>query len=245
MDPAAAPRSATSRGTGAAPHPHAGRPLAARLRTPKPAAIRAVKAIAFVLALLPLARLVAGFFLDRLGANPIELITRSTGTWTLSFLLITLSVTPLRRLTGWHWLLRLRRMFGLFAFFYACLHFTTYIWLDQFFDLNDIAKDVVKRPFITVGFTAFVLLIPLAATSTNAMVKRLGAKRWQWLHRAVYAIAVLGVTHFLWLVKKDIREPLVFIAILACLLGFRLLLRWRESPGSGALASQRPRPRPG
>src|SRR5258706_8655098 len=134
------------------------KPLAARLRAPQPATIKVVKGIAFVLALLPLARLVAGGFLDNLGANPIELITRSTGTWTLTFLLITLAVTPLRTITGWHWLLRLRRMFGLFAFFYVCLHFTTYIWLDQFFDWRAILKDILKRRFIWIGFTAFVLM---------------------------------------------------------------------------------------
>ena len=215
------------------------------MRPPSAKQIAWIKAAVFAACLIPFARLGLRAWQYQLGANPIEYITRATGWWTLTLLMITLAVTPARKLLSQPWLLRLRRMLGLFAFFYASLHFTTYIWLDQFFDLNDIAKDVVKRPFITVGFTAFGLLIPLAATSTNAMVKRLGAKRWQWLHRAVYAIAVLGVTHFLWLVKKDIREPLVFIAILACLLGFRLLLRWRESPGSGALASQRPRPRPG
>ena len=150
-------------------------------------------------------------------------------------LLITLTVTPLRRLSGWNWLLRLRRMLGLYAFFYACLHFTTYIWLDQFFDLASIGKDVVKRPFITVGFTAFVLLIPLAATSTNAMVKRLGARRWQLLHRLIYAIGICGVVHFWWLVKKDIREPLIFGALLAVLLGARLVWRARRlASGAGA-----------
>jgi sulfoxide reductase heme-binding subunit YedZ len=199
-------------------------------------AVRAVKAVAFAAALLPLARLLAGFWFDQhgggrglptLGVNPIEFITRSTGTWTLSFLLITLAVTPLRRLLGWPWLLRLRRMLGLFAFFYACLHFTTYFWLDQFFDAAAIVKDVVKRPFITVGFTAFVLLIPLAATSTNAMVKRLGARRWQRLHYAVYAIATLGVVHYWWLVKKDITQPAIFAAVLAVLLGFRVVYRLR------------------
>jgi sulfoxide reductase heme-binding subunit YedZ len=147
------------------------RTFADRLRAPSPGAVGAIKGAAFVLALLPLARLVAGFFLDRLGANPIELITHSTGTWTLTFLLITLGVTPLRRLTGMHWLLKLRRMLGLFAFFYACLHFTTYIWFDQFFDWPAIWKDILKRRFIWIGFTAFVLLIPLAATSNNASVR--------------------------------------------------------------------------
>lgn len=157
-----------------------------------------------------------------LGANPIEFITRNLGDWTLIFLMITLAVTPLRRLSGWQWLIKLRRMIGLFAFFYASLHFVTYIWLDQFFDLRDIVKDVIKRPFITVGFTAFLCLIPLAATSTNAMVKRLGGKRWQSLHRLVYGIAILGVVHYWWLVKKDIREPLLYATILALLLGLRI-----------------------
>ncbi len=171
--------------------------------------------------LLPLARLIALGASGGLGANPIEFITRSTGTWTLIGLLVTLSVTPLRRLTGRADLVRYRRMLGLFAFFYACLHFTTYVWLDQFFDPAAIARDIVKRPFITVGFSAFMLLIPLAATSTHAMMRRLG-RRWQQLHRLVYPIALLGVVHFLWLVKKDLTEPLVYGAILALLLALRL-----------------------
>ena len=157
-----------------------------------------------------------------LGANPIEFITRDLGDRTLIFLMVTLAITPLRRLTSWTWLIKLRRMLGLFAFFYASLHFVTYIWLDQFFDLQDIVKDIIKRPFITVGFAAFLCLIPLAATSTNAMVKRLGGKRWQTLHRLVYAIAILGVIHYWWLVKKDIREPLLYAAILSLLLGLRI-----------------------
>jgi sulfoxide reductase heme-binding subunit YedZ len=212
------------------------RSMAGFLRNPAPSTVRVVKAVAFAAALLPLARLLVALWFDThggarglptLGVNPIEFITRSTGTWTLTFLLITLAVTPLRRLLGWNWLLRLRRMLGLFAFFYACLHFTTYVWLDQFFDAAAIVKDVVKRPFITVGFTAFVLLIPLAATSTNAMVKRLGARRWQRLHYAVYAIGTLGVVHYWWLVKKDITQPAIFAAVLAVLLGFRVVHRLR------------------
>jgi sulfoxide reductase heme-binding subunit YedZ len=174
-----------------------------------------------LLCVLPLLRLLALGVSGGLGANPIEFITRSTGTWTLVGLLVTLSVTPLRRLTGRADLVRFRRMLGLFTFFYACLHFVTYIWLDQFFDPATIAGDIVKRPFITVGFTAFVLLIPLAATSTHAMMHRLG-RRWQLLHRLVYPIAMLGVTHFLWLVKKDLTEPLIFGAVLALLLVLRL-----------------------
>jgi len=180
------------------------------------------KATAFLACLLPLASLVWDGFTDNLGANPIEVITRSVGVWTLTLLLITLSVTPLRKLTGWNDLIKFRRMFGLFAFFYGCLHFTTYIWLDQFFDLHEIIKDVMKRPFITVGFASFTLLIPLALTSTRKMIARLG-KRWQQLHRVVYLIAIGGVVHFYWLVKADTFRPLLYGASLALLLGFRLV----------------------
>ena len=180
-----------------------------------------LKASIFILCLFPLARLGWLGFSGGLGANPIEFITRSTGTWTLVFLLITLAITPLRRLTGQNSLIRLRRMLGLFAFFYVCLHFTTYIWLDQFFDWGGIVKDVIKRPFITVGFTCFVLLIPLAVTSTNAMQRRL-KRRWQMLHRLVYVIAIGGVVHYWWLVKKDITQPALYALMLALLLGFRL-----------------------
>lgn len=199
-----------------------------------------VKAAVFVVALLPFLRLAAGVPLDWLGVNPIELITRSTGTWTLVFLLVTLAVTPLRRLTGWNWLIRLRRMLGLFAFFYGALHFTTYLWLDQFFDVAAIAKDIVKRPFITVGFAAFVLMLPLAFTSTNAMVRRLGGRRWSTLHKAIYAIAVLGVVHYWWLVKRDLTQPILYALVCALLLGFRMVWRWRESRRSAA--KLRPRP---
>ena len=195
------------------------------MRQPSPTQIRWLKAATFVACLVPLALLAWRGFTGRLGANPIEFITHSTGWWTLTFLLVTLTVTPLRRLTGLNWLLRLRRMLGLYAFFYACLHFTTYFWLDQFFDWASIMKDIAKRPFITVGFTAFVLLLPLAATSTNGMIKRLGARRWQAVHRLIYVIATLGVLHFWWLVKKDIREPLMFAVLLALLFGARLA--WR------------------
>jgi len=205
---------------------------------PNPEQIKWIKAAVFAACLIPVARLVWLGFHNRLGANPIEYITHSTGWWTLAFLLITLSVTPLRRLLNLPWLLRLRRMLGLFAFFYVSLHFVTYIWLDQFFDWMEIVKDVGKRPFITVGFSAFVLLIPLALTSTNAMVKRLGARRWQLLHRLVYAIAILGVLHFWWLVKKDITEPFIFASLLALLLIIRLLYLLKQqrsaSPASAA-----------
>ena len=185
------------------------------------ALLRNPRAWVALLCLLPLLRLVGLGFSGELGANPIEFITRSTGTWTLVGLLVTLSVTPLRRLTGRADLVRYRRMLGLFAFFYACLHFVTYVWLDQFFDPAAIARDIVKRPFITVGFTAFVLLLPLAMTSTHAMMRRLG-RHWQQLHRLIYVIALLGVIHFMWLVKKDLTEPLIFGAMLALLLALRL-----------------------
>ena len=187
-----------------------------------------LKAVLFAVALLPLARLIFFGLSDRLGANPIEFITRSTGTWTLVFLLITLTVTPLRKLSGWNGVIKLRRMFGLFAFFYACLHFTTYIWLDQFFDLASIYKDVIKRPFITVSFPSFLMMIPLAVTSTNAMVRRLGGKRWQRLHRLVYVIAIGGVVHYWWLVKKDITDPAIYAFLLTLLLAYRILVAVRK-----------------
>jgi methionine sulfoxide reductase heme-binding subunit len=181
-------------------------------------AYRRIRAGVFLLCLAPLARLLLLGATDGLTANPIEFITRSTGTWTLVFLLLTLSVTPLRRSLGWPWLLRLRRMLGLYAFFYGCLHLTTYVWLDQFFDPASIVRDIVKRPFITMGFTAFVLMLPLALTSSHAMVRRLGAARWQRLHRLVYAVAVAGVVHYWWLVKRDITQPLLYALVLAGLL---------------------------
>jgi sulfoxide reductase heme-binding subunit YedZ len=197
------------------------------LRNPTPKQIGWIKGILFVLALLPFARLVVFTFTDQLGANPIEFITRNTGDWTLYFLCITLAVTPLRKLSNWAWLLRLRRMFGLFAFFYVSLHFMTFFWFDHFFDLNEMWKDVLKRPFITVGFSAFVLLIPLAVTSTNKMIRRLGGKRWQWLHRLIYLIVPLGVLHFWWMKagKNVLAQPILFTAIVAVLLLSRLVFR--------------------
>lgn len=191
----------------------------------------AIKAGIFLLCLLPLGRLAWLGFHGGLGANPIEFVTHSTGTWTLNFLLITLAVTPARRLFDWAAPQRYRRMLGLYAFFYAVLHFLTYLWLDQFFDWHAILKDIAKRPFITVGFSAFVLLLPLAATSTNAMMRRLG-RRWRQLHRLVYAIAALGIVHYLWLVKKDLTQPLLYAAVLALLLGLRLWHAKRQAPAS-------------
>lgn len=181
----------------------------------------------WVAGLLPLLMLVSAGLRDALGANPIEYITRATGDWTLRLLLLTLAVTPLRQLTGWHWLVRLRRMLGLYAFFYACLHLTTYVWLDQFFDWPGMLKDIAKRPFVTLGFAAFVLMLPLAATSTNAMIRRLGGRAWQRLHRAVYAVAVLGVAHYWWLVKKDLTEPILYASVLGTLFALRLWHAWR------------------
>jgi sulfoxide reductase heme-binding subunit YedZ len=191
---------------------------------PTPKQFKLVKAALFMLALLPFVRLVVFALTDRLGANPIEFITRNTGDWTLYFLCITLAVTPLRRLSKWNWLIKLRRMLGLFAFFYAAMHFTTFLWFDHFFELDEMLKDVVKRPFITVGFTAFVLLIPLAATSTNGMIKRLGARRWQGLHRAIYLIAPLGILHFWWMKagKSDFAQPILFGTIVGLLLLMRV-----------------------
>ncbi len=206
-------------------------------RRPDPTSITRVKATLFAVCLMPLGLLIWRGFTGGVTANPIEFITHTLGWWTLAFLLVTLSVTPLRRLLDTPWLLRLRRMLGLYAFFYASLHFLTWLVIDQFFDWQDIVKDIIKRPFITVGFTAFVLLLPLAATSTNAMVRRLGAARWQLLHRLVYVIATLGVVHFWWLVKRDIREPAVFAIVLTILLGVRLIYAKRKS---GVTANPRP-----
>ena len=190
--------------------------------TPTPRQLTAIKSIAFMLALVPFFALVYLVATDQL-VEPLQYITRNTGSWTLYFLCITLAVTPLRRLSGWNWLLKLRRMMGLYAFFYALLHFTTFLWFDHFFDVQEMLKDVVKRPFITVGFTAFVLLVPLAVTSTNGMVRRLGGKRWQLLHKLVYVIAPLGILHFWWMRagKHDFNKPILFGLIVLVLLGMR------------------------
>ncbi|NTV10597.1 MAG: sulfoxide reductase heme-binding subunit YedZ [Zoogloea sp.] len=204
------------------------------LLNPTPRQLSAIKAALFALCLVPALLLTYRLLSDDLGANPIEALTRQTGEWTLRFLFITLAVTPLRRLTGWHWLIRLRRMLGLAAFCYACVHLTTYVWLDKFFDWQDIAHDIIKRPFITVGMSAFALLLPLAATSNNHAIRRLGGRRWQALHRTVYAIAILGVVHFWFLVKKDVTEPFIYALILAALLGVRVW--WREQERRARLA---------
>ena len=186
-----------------------------------------IKALLFVLALIPLARLIWLGVNENLTANPIEFIERSTGTWALIILLITLSMTPIRLMTGIAWQIQLRRMMGLFMFFYACLHFTTYVWLDHWFDWSEICKHIIKHPYVLVGFSAFVLALPLAMTSTNGMMRRLGA-RWKQLHYTVYIVAILGVLHFWWLVKKDIREPLLYAIILFLLLGIRLYYKLKK-----------------
>ena len=188
-----------------------------------------IKGVVWLLALLPLARLIWLGVNDNLGANPVEFVEHSTGTWALVFLLITLSMTPIRLLTGQVWQIQLRRLFGLFMFFYACLHITTYVWLDFSFIGDEIVKDVAKHPRILVGFAAFVLAIPLAATSNSYMIKRLKTN-WKKLHQAVYLIGIFAVVHFLLLVKKDLTEPLYYAAVLIFLLGVRLYFKYRVLP---------------
>ncbi len=210
------------------------------LKQLSPSIISRVKAALFAVALLPLVRLLVLGIADDLGANPIEFVIRSNGTWALTFLLLTLSITPLRKLTGANWLVQLRRMLGLYAFFYAALHLTAYVWLDQWFDWQAIGKDIVKHPFILAGFSSFALLIPLATTSTNAMMKRL-KKNWQKLHTLVYPIALLAVLHYFWLVKKDITQPLIYAGVLMVLLGVRVQWKLRRQAADlpGAIARER------
>lgn len=195
--------------------------------------MKRLKVLVFLLCLVPLILLLYDLFFGRLSANPINDITLRTGIWTLRLLMLTLAVTPLRRLTGWSSLMRFRRMLGLFAFFYATLHFLTYLVIDQFFAWDQIVKDVAKRPFITVGFGTLLLLIPLAVTSTKKMIRRLGGKRWQRLHRLIYAAGIGGVIHYLWLVKADTARPLAYGALLSLLLGIRVWFavkqRWRRA----------------
>ncbi len=193
--------------------------------------IRWFKVVVFLACLEPLGRLLWKFFGPTptdvqswgvgLGANPIEFITHSTGDWTLIFLLITLAITPLRKLSGLNWLIRYRRMLGLFAFFYGTLHLTTYVWLDKFFDLHAMLADVLKRRFITAGLTGYLLMVPLALTSTSWSIRKLGGKRWQTLHRLVYFSAMAGVIHYIWLVKADLHKPLEYAFVLSLLLGYR------------------------
>ncbi|EMR12686.1 hypothetical protein MPL1_08990 [Methylophaga lonarensis MPL] len=192
------------------------------------------KPLVFSLALLPFCWLVYGLLTDQLGANPIETLTRETGLWALRFLLITLCISPLCWLTGMNHWLRFRRMLGLFAFFYACLHMLLYLGLDQFFDVAEIIRDIKERPFITVGFINFLLLLPLALTSSNAMIKRLGGRRWRQLHRLSYLAAATACLHFLMLVKADTRQPIIYIALLAVLLVWRLIHHRRRQSASAS-----------
>jgi sulfoxide reductase heme-binding subunit YedZ len=190
---------------------------------------RWTKVFLFVACLIPAVCL--GYFAYRqdLGANPVEYITHFTGDWTIRFLLLTLAITPLRGLLNQPQLLRFRRMIGLFAFFYGTLHFSTWFWLDKQFDWSEMVKDIAKRPFITVGFLGFILMVPLAVTSTSGMVRRLGYARWQALHRLIYISAIAGVVHYYWLVKSDVRLPLLYAAILTVLFAYRLVKRKRTA----------------
>ena len=201
---------------------------------PLPKQLSLIKGAVFSAALLPFLwglQLV----LRQVPVDPLEYITHETGDWALYLLCITLAITPLRRLSGWNWLVKLRRMLGLFTFFYALLHFIAFLWFDHFFDVAAMLRDVAKRPFILVGFTAFVLLIPLAVTSTNVMIKRLGGKRWQWLHRLIYLVAPLAVLHFWWMkaAKNNLAQPMLFAAIVALLLALRLY--WSRVKARGAV----------
>lgn len=195
----------------------------------KPEDARFIKAIVFVNSLVPIALLAWDAAHRNLGANPLEYATRTTGMLTLIFLLLSLAITPLRKLTGWNWLGMNRRVLGLYAFFYGALHLLTYVWFDRLFNLKSALGDVVQRPFIAVGFAAFLLMVPLAVTSTNRMVKRLGGRRWNRLHKMAYLAAILGALHYWMLVKSDTRLPLAFAALLALLLGYRIFAANRNT----------------
>ena len=184
---------------------------------------RWLKPVIFLACLAPLAKLVWRALHAQLGANPIEAITHGTGDWTLTFLLITLSVTPVRKLTRQYWLIGLRRMFGMFAFFYGTLHLTTYVWLDKFFDVHEMLADIAKRRFITAGMTAFALMIPLALTSSKWSIRKMGGRRWQVLHRLIYFSAAAGVIHYIWLVKADLKKPLEYASVLGVLILYRVI----------------------
>ena len=201
------------------------------------------KAVVFCACLVPFGLLVWRAFHNDLTANPSQFLEHRTGDWILRFLVITLSITPLRKILRLPQLIRFRRMFGLFTFFYGCLHFTSWIWFDKFFAWPDMWADVHKRPFITIGFTGFVLMIPLAITSTAGWIRRLGGKRWQMLHRAIYLTAIAGVIHYYWLVKSDVRKPLEYAFLVGILLAWRLgtWLMGRRKP-AGASAASRPQP---
>ncbi len=201
--------------------------------------MRYLKTAIFLACLVPLALLVWDALHNQLGANPIEAITHYTGNCTLIFLLITLAITPLRKLTRQYWLINLRRMLGLFAFFYGTLHLMTWVWLDKFFDTHEMLADIAKRRFITAGMTGFVLMIPLALTSTKWSIRKLGGKRWQALHRLIYFSAAAGVIHYIWLVKADLKKPLEYAAVLGALMLYRVVvwLSTKAKPGPSAAKS--------
>jgi methionine sulfoxide reductase heme-binding subunit len=198
--------------------------------------LRYFKPVIFLACLAPVASVALRVYHADLGPNPIETITHATGDWTMRFLLITLAITPLRRLTRQYWLIGLRRMFGLFAFFYGTLHLMTWVWLDKFFDTHEMLADIAKRRFITAGMTAFALMIPLALTSTKWAIRKLGGKRWQALHRLIYFSVLAGVIHYIWLVKADLKKPLEYAAILGVLMAYRLIA-WMVSRSSHDTAS--------
>ena len=186
------------------------------------------KPIVFLACLSPIIWLAWCAFAGRLSANPIADITNETGIWTLRFIVVTLAISPLRKLTAWHWMLKYRRMIGLFAFFYGTLHFFTYLWLDQFFDWQSILKDIPKRPFITIGLASFILMMPLAVTSTQKMIRRLGGRKWDILHRSIYLTGVGAVIHYMWLVKVVTYRQLTYVSIVVVLLAFRIVWRYRK-----------------
>ncbi len=188
------------------------------------------KIVFHIFCLLPLAVLIFRYFNNDLTANPVEFITHSTGTWALVILLASLAITPLRKIKKLNWLISLRRMIGLYSFFYVCLHFLTYILFDLNFEFSRVAKDIVKRPFITIGFAAFALLTPLALTSNKYSIRKLTGKRWNQLHKLVYPAAILGVVHFYWLVKSDVRQPIIYAMILAVLFGIRIFNKFWSKP---------------
>ncbi|WP_428717699.1 sulfite oxidase heme-binding subunit YedZ [Undibacterium curvum] len=189
-----------------------------------------LKVVVFLAALIPLGHMLSGILMERLGANPLEYLTRYSGDWALYFLMMTLAVTPLRKLLQQPWLLRFRRMLGLYAFFYAALHFLMFFWFDHFFDLQEMWADVLKRPFIAVGLIAFCALLPLAVTSHNGMIRRMGGKAWQRLHQLIYVIAPLAVLHYYWMKagKHDLTRPYLFASLVAALLLYRVVVKWRE-----------------
>src|SRR5574343_950376 len=201
----------------------------------------AIKSALFVLSLLPAVRLIWAAWQNDFGPNPVEFVQRLTGTWTFNFLIITLCVTPLRAMTEWHWLIRLRRMLGLFCFFFAALHFLSFIGFDHAFDINDIARDIAKRPFVTVGFAAFVLLVPLAATSNPWAIRRMGGRKWQELHRNIYLISILACVLYFWLVKATaLLWPLAYSIAVTLLLGWRIRERRRKAIPAPRFATAKP-----